>query len=76
MYHEFKRFLFFFRFTELTTTFDTNPMTFMLNDDVLLYIINFFEFKGLFGVIAMVNKKFKQLSLRLESNRLNRKFYY
>jgi len=44
-----------------------------LNDDVLICILDFFEFDELFGVINLVNGKFNELALQLESNRLNQK---
>ena len=44
-----------------------------LNDDVLRYIINFFDFYELFESIGLVDVKFHKLALEVESNRLYQK---
>lgn len=50
------------------------PITFILNDDVLRYMLSFCHTKFLFGIIYILNKKFKQIVMQIEDNVCKRKY--
>ena len=50
------------------------PITYILNEDVLLYMLSFFTTEFLFDVIYLLNKKFKQMVMQIEDNICKRKY--
>ena len=47
-----------------------------LNDNVLDYMLSFFEFDKLFGTINFINNKFHSLAIQLEEHQLTRKIIF
>ena len=44
-----------------------------LCDDLLLYLLEYFEFDELFDTLTLVNTKFRALTLQLECNKFRQK---